>query len=146
MLTNLDEVFKPPSAAPAPVEKRKVVLHMDNVEAAAQAEKERLMALMASKEEAATAAEAPSPSAEGLKDTTEQPQAGPEGEEAVSPGEADKPSEPPAAQPEASQPEASEPFIFCSLEEMSEVPLPSSVPVPAANEQYCTSSRASRHS
>lgn len=52
MLTNLEEVFRPPPEAHQPAERRKVVLHIDNsIEGMAQAEKKRLAALMAEREQ-----------------------------------------------------------------------------------------------
>ena len=51
MLAKLDEVFKAPTPVAPQPERRKVVLPVDNIEMAAQLEKERLMALMASREQ-----------------------------------------------------------------------------------------------
>lgn len=55
MLTNMEELFKPPSEASRLPDKRQVVLHMNNVEVAAKTEKERLAALDATVPEASTA-------------------------------------------------------------------------------------------
>ena len=52
MLTNLEEVFKAPTAGAAPQpEHRNKVVHMEDIEAAARLEKERIAALMASREQ-----------------------------------------------------------------------------------------------
>lgn len=63
MLTDMEELFKPPTEPAAVPEQRRVVLHMSNagdVEAAAQAEAERLAALdAAAEQDAAAAGDAP---------------------------------------------------------------------------------------